>query len=268
MIARWLSLLLVVAAAPSEPVRWKIGPGGSVPVEPPAKVDGLQVRGRTLYEARCAGCHGERGDGQGPAAERLRPHPTDFTRAVYKVRSTPTGTLPTPQDLFQTLTRGLHGTAMNPWRTLPARDRWALVAALQSFSPRFAQEPPARPVAVPLAPRQTGALLDQGERLYVQLRCIACHGDSGAGDGPAAAGYRRQGDRDVRIRDFTRGRFIRGAEMEDLYLTLRVGIDGTPMGSYDALSDDEIWALAAYVRALVRDRPLEAFPPATPPPAE
>ena len=119
------------------------------------------------------------------------------------------------------------------------------------------------------APRESGDLLDHGERLYLRLRCAACHGETGAGDGPAAQEYRRQGERAVRIRDFTRGRFIRGREMEDIYLTLRVGIDGTPMGSYDALSDDEIWALAGYVRALIRDRPVEDFPPAaTRPPGE
>ena len=66
----------------------------------------------------------------------------------------------------------------------------------------------------------------------------------------------------MRARDFTRGRFIRGAEMEDLYLTLRTGLEGTPMGAYDTLRDDEIWALAAYVRSLVRERPLYELPPA------
>ena len=63
-------------------------------------------------------------------------------------------------------------------------------------------------------------------------------------------------------RDFTRGRFIRGAEMEDLYLTLRTGLEGTPMAAYDTLRDDEIWAIAAYVRSLVRERPLHELPPA------
>ena len=50
--------------------------------------------------------------------------------------------------------------------------------------------------------------------------------------------------------------------MEDLYLTLRTGLEGTPMAAYDTLRDDEIWALAAYVRSLVRERPLHELPPA------
>ena len=34
------------------------------------------------------------------------------------------------------------------------------------------------------------------------------------------------------------------------------------MGAYDTLRDDEIWAVAAYVRSLVRERPLHELPPA------
>ncbi|HEY0712061.1 MAG TPA: hypothetical protein VGF45_05270, partial [Polyangia bacterium] len=48
----------------------------------------------------------------------------------------------------------------------------------------------------------------------------------------------------------------------DIFTTLRVGIEGTPMAAYPMLSDDEIWALAAYVRLLVRERPLEYLPAA------
>lgn len=267
------AVLLLGAAAPAPaplpsspaPLRWIVRPPEDAPGKPPPPTDKLRMRGRSLYDARCADCHGERGDGRGPLADKVQPRPTDFRRAVYKVRSTPTGSLPTPQDIFQSLSRGHHGTAMKPWEILASRDRWALVILLESFSSRFAQEPPARPFVVPLAPRETSDILDHGELLYVRLRCGACHGDAGAGDGPAREAYRRQGDREVRIRDFTRGRFIRGREMEDIYLTLRAGIDGTPMGAYDGLPDDQLWALAAYVRALVRDRRIEDFPPAAQP---
>jgi mono/diheme cytochrome c family protein len=222
----------------------------------------MRARGRTLYQARCAVCHGARGDGRGALVEGLRPPPADFTRGVFKLRSTPAGSLPTDGDLFSTLTRGMHGTPMQPWRQLSPDERWALVLHVKSLSPRFRQERAGPPVPVPTPPRESEDLRDHGELLYVRLRCGACHGDAGAGDGPARESYRRAGKRDVRIRDFTRGRFIRGAEMEDLYLTLRVGIEGTPMGAYDGLGDDEVWALAAYVRLLVRERPLHELPPA------
>src|SRR2546429_5543936 len=36
----------------------------------------------------CAGCHGETGAGDGPAAAYMLPRPRNFTGAVYKIRST------------------------------------------------------------------------------------------------------------------------------------------------------------------------------------
>jgi mono/diheme cytochrome c family protein len=269
-----VALLLLVTTGPPAPrgpahpappwdLIWMIGPDDGASRRPrPPTTPALHNRGRALYRARCAACHGREGDGRGPVSDALRPRPTDFRAGVYKLRSTPTGQLPTDQDLFRALSRGMHGTAMRPWSDLQERDRWALVGQLQSFSTRFRDEPPGEPIVVPLAPRVSNDLLDRGERLYVRLRCGSCHGDAGAGDGPAREQYLRDGNRDVRIRDFTRGRFIRGAEMEDLYLTLRVGIEGTPMGAYDGLDNDDLWALAGYVRLLVRERPLQDLPPA------
>jgi mono/diheme cytochrome c family protein len=242
---------------------WMIGPVDGAATKPQPKPSArLSARGRALYGRQCAVCHGEGGDGKGWLASRIATRPTDFTRGVFKLRSTPSGTLPTDLDLFATITRGMHGTSMQPWPRLPEQDRWALVYHLKSFSRRFPGEPPGRSVRVPIAPRETEDIRDQGEALYVRLRCGTCHGEAGAGDGPAREAYLKQRNRDVRIRDFTRGRFIRGGEMEDIYVTLKVGIEGTPMAAYSALSDDELWALSAYVRLLVREHPLHEFPPA------
>ena len=44
--------------------------------------------GKAVYERKCIGCHGEKGDGKGPAAELLLPKPRDFTKGLYKIRST------------------------------------------------------------------------------------------------------------------------------------------------------------------------------------
>ena len=45
-------------------------------------------KGEAIYAVRCVGCHGEEGDGLGPAAERLNPPPRDFTMGLYKFRTT------------------------------------------------------------------------------------------------------------------------------------------------------------------------------------
>jgi mono/diheme cytochrome c family protein len=245
-------------------LRWVVGPSAGQPtMPPPRQTPRLRALGATLYANRCAGCHGENGDGKGPRAPQLGVPPTNFGKGVYKLRSTPAGSIPTDEDLFRTLSRGVHGTPMLPWTNLSERERWALVYQLESFSVRFREERRGPVIEVPPAPREDDALREKGRALYGLLRCANCHGELGAADGPAAQAYGRGAPADApRIRDFTRGRFIRGTEMEDIYLTLRGGLEGTPMASYDALSDDQIWALAAWVRALIRERPVWDFPPA------
>ncbi len=40
--------------------------------------------------------------------------------------------------------------------------------------------------------------------------------------------------------------------MKDIFVTVRTGLDGTPMPSYaDSLTPDQTWAIAAYVRSLL-----------------
>lgn len=231
--------------------------------KPPPRTGALEILGVSLYRARCAGCHGESGDGKGSMAAGLSVPPTNFTAGIYKLRSTPTGSIPTDADLFTTITRGVHGTPMLPWSSSLEDERWALVFHLQSLSPRFHEERPVRPIVVPKPPAETETLRAKGQRLYATLQCAACHGEKGRADGPRAGLYRGpKGPIDIHVRDFSRGRFIRGTDMQDLYLTLRLGLEGTPMAAYGALSDGELWALAAYVRTLIDGRAIDEFPPA------
>src|SRR6202043_4112949 len=69
------------------------------------------------YRRYCAGCHGELGDGNGENAAWLDPKPRDFTTATFKCRSTPTGMLPTDEDLFDTIGRGVTNSNMPIWNT-------------------------------------------------------------------------------------------------------------------------------------------------------
>jgi mono/diheme cytochrome c family protein len=43
-----------------------------------AAAQGADERGKTLYAQKCAVCHGEKGDGHGPAAAALPVKPTNF----------------------------------------------------------------------------------------------------------------------------------------------------------------------------------------------
>ncbi|MDD5657943.1 MAG: cytochrome c [Elusimicrobia bacterium] len=80
----------------------------------------LLERGRTIFARVCAPCHGPQGRADGPAASSLRPPPRDFTR--------PTGWKNGygPADIFQTISRGVPGSAMASFDYLPAEDRIAL----------------------------------------------------------------------------------------------------------------------------------------------
>ena len=94
--------------------------------------DSLQ-KGREAYRLNgCAICHGESGDGKGPAAAALRDargnpdKPRNFVRGVYE-----SGDL--PNDLFRTLTTGIEGTPMPAFPQIPDGDRWNLIAYLLSL---------------------------------------------------------------------------------------------------------------------------------------
>src|SRR5256885_16825431 len=77
-----------------------------------ARVDAVD-QATSVYDHACASCHGKDGRGDGPAAFSIgkyrAPRPRDFTRGRFALRSTPTGTLPTDDDLLRTVERGIPG---------------------------------------------------------------------------------------------------------------------------------------------------------------
>ena len=231
--------------------RWLAGatPEDAPTAARPGVDRGFLALGAEVYRLRCIPCHGVNGNGKGIHAARLSVPARDFTRGVYEFRSTPSGTLPTDLDLFRTVSRGIHGTAMIPWSWLGEDERWAVVEHVKSFSPRFREEGAGEPVAVPPAPVETPALVALGSAAWVRNGCGKCHGEAGEGDGPSAPTLRRDGGAPIRPLPFSAGRFLRGGSLADLWLTLATGLDGTPMPSYATVSPDELWALASWVRA-------------------
>src|SRR5690554_5662063 len=80
---------------------------GEPDYEPELAADGVDTaRGAKLFALNCARCHGLQGDGHGPVGYLLHPPPRDFTRGIYKIRSTHTGQLPTDRDLSRAITLG------------------------------------------------------------------------------------------------------------------------------------------------------------------
>ena len=223
-------------------------PGGSEP----ALDDAMRARGATLFTEHCATCHGDRGDGTGPTAEQLTHPPANFTLGVYELRTTEHEALPADIDLFRTMSRGVHGTAMPPWFMLPERDRWALVAHLKTLAKDFADDEAPPPVDVSHPPATTPERLARGRELYQSAGCASCHGATGRGDGPAANALSYKSGRPARPRDLRIGRFHRGTRLADIYLTLATGLDGTPMAPFaKVLPADDLWSIAMYVESIV-----------------
>src|SRR5712691_3635072 len=110
-------------------------PAGRV-LAPPSEAQqpGDPAQGKVIYEKKCLLCHGEKGDGNGPAAPLLDPKPRDFTKGKYKIRTSASGQPPADGDLFRIISDGMPGTSMPAWKVLSEKDRWNLVAYVKSFA--------------------------------------------------------------------------------------------------------------------------------------
>ncbi len=216
------------------------------------KYNGDAGAGKQLYYRYCWGCHGFRGDGNGENAQYLNILPRNFVAATFKCRSTPTGMLPTDQDLYNSLDRGLVNSNMPSWITLTNQNRADLVAFIKTFSPRWKNEKPGDQVQVPAESPVTVQSIQHGKELFTKLECWKCHGPEGRGDGPSASTLTDSNDQPIRPYNFSAGsRFKCGATNHDLYKIFMTGLDGTPMPSFaDVIKPNDAWDLVHYLRTL------------------
>jgi cytochrome c oxidase cbb3-type subunit I/II len=218
--------------------------------------------GKEVYERRCIGCHGAKGDGNGPASTFLfQQRPRNFTLGVFKFRLTQKP-VPTDGDLLRTITRGVRGTAMPAWYELPLTDRLAVIQyikyelAVDRSDPAkpyayFTEEPPTAPLYIGLPPTPSPELINHGKDVWQNAKCWECHGNLGKGDGEKAAGLKDDFGFPIRPADLTSGQFKSGPAVQDIFRTMSTGLSGTPMPSYrDSLSEQDRWALAYYVVSL------------------
>ena len=193
-------------------------------------------RGKEVYEESCAHCHGTEGRGDGSAAENLLPRPRDFTRGLYKIRSTEAGELPTDQDLYDIITEGMPGSSMPGWETsLNANDRWELVAYIKTFHEGF-KEREASPREITLADKisYSEESVEIGKGLYTDLGCIECHGNIGRGDGTSAPTLTDEWGFQTWPANLTQGWNYRGGfDTEDIFKRFIGGIAGSPMPAFE-----------------------------------
>ena len=87
----------------------------------------LLARGEVLFKQNCTSCHGESGQGNGPAAGTLNPRPRNFTQPSgwdHGFHVT---------DIFTTISTGIKGTGMAAFDFITPADRMALVHYVRSL---------------------------------------------------------------------------------------------------------------------------------------
>jgi mono/diheme cytochrome c family protein len=216
------------------------------------KFSGDAKAAATDYRRYCVGCHGELGDGNGENAQWLTPKPRDFQLATFKCRSTPTGTLPTDEDLYDTIGRGLDRSNMPAWSPLSGQQRANLVAWIKHYSPRWQNEKAGAPIQIPAEPEVTADRVKAGQDIFQKVQCWKCHGVQGMANGPSASTLTDDLGRPILPYNFTDGsRPICGSSDRDIYRIFMTGLDGTPMPSFsDNIKPDEAWDLVFYLRTL------------------
>jgi len=229
----------------------------------PPENEATLAEGKVIYFDRCVYCHGELGDGNGPAADFLDPRPRDLTMGMFKIRTTESGQLPRDIDLFNAVSRGLSGTAMPRWElTLSEDQRWKVVYFIKTFTPEFA-DPDFNPenfvvkASSPIPFSEDSAA--KGREIFLKAKCWECHGKQGRGDGQKSDTLQDGWGFKLRVRNLTRGWSLKGGNRpEDIFYRFSTGVDGTPMPSFiKTLSEEERWHLANYISALASDKESE-----------
>jgi mono/diheme cytochrome c family protein len=185
-----------------------------VPESKPDAVVGLEI-----FADRCADCHGFTGEGDGELAVNLEIPPVSFADPAYRKTAL-------PGVMFETVFNGRFEAQMPPFgpgtensNPIDEPSIWNLVATVYSLS----------------TPTDSIA---QGEVVY-EANCAACHGESGGGDGPDAAGFE-----DANL-DLSNLSYWFSRNNETVFADLNVGSDA----EHDfELDEDDLWAVVDYAR--------------------
>ncbi len=224
---------------------------------PAAAAPGDADRGEEIYARRCVGCHGEEGDGLGPAAERLNPPPRDFTLGQYKIKTTGfDDDVSNDADLMRMIRDGMPGTAMPGWSdVLSERDMRDLVAYIKTFA-GFEEEEATIQIDYGSQIASSEDSIAKGRPLF-EDRCAECHGKSGKG----VATKRLKDDIGERTwpRNLTKPWTFRASNHpKDIFARITVGIPDTQMPSFadpkskKKLNIEERWHVANYVNSLAK----------------
>ncbi len=173
-------------------------------------------QGALAYAEKCTPCHGEQGLGDGPLSSRS-------TVPVAAIGTAEIARAGVPSEWYQLIAEGDLERGMPPFNSLTDRQKWDVIAYVYQLS-------------------ATDESLALGESLYAE-NCARCHGDTGQGDGPDAAGLSTD------PKDFTDQERMAQLSAEMIVQSITNGVAGV-MPAFETLSEAEQWALTDYLRAL------------------
>lgn len=235
--------------------------------------------GYTTYMEYCVQCHGQKGDGNGPAAPGMWPPPRNFTQGIYKFGNVIAGELPHDEDFYRIIRGGLHGTAMLQWDISDKRLD-AVTQYIKTFAPEVwlgEDKVPGTKYELPADPfgeARRQEAIEKGKRAYhITASCIQCH--RGYETKSDISGYNKEINK-VAMKadefapdlyqvkpqdsefgykalppDFTYHPVRVSHSVEDIAVRLMYGVNGSGMpGWKDVVTDEEIWALSYYVHSL------------------
>lgn len=242
---------------------------GNLSPEPSAE---MIEAGKRVYFTKCVWCHGVEGAGDGPGADRLWPRPRNFNQGTFKIRHTASGELPLfdskkpipgQNDLFETVTHGLPGSAMPPWEGILTEEQRLQVLSFvttqlvqdRSFTDKETETQTILQLAELKPKPATEESVKRGSELVVEKKCVECHGMEGRGDGNA---FNLKDDWGFSIQpaDWRKCWNFRGSRQDpynvaNIFRTFSTGVNGTPMPSFaDNTTVDERWDIANFVNSL------------------
>jgi mono/diheme cytochrome c family protein len=234
--------------------------------------------GKSIYTEFCMPCHGVNGDGKGTSYKGLQVPPRNFKLGLYKFGKVVSGELPHDEDFFAILKKGLHGTAMLPW-DLTDQQLFDVVQYIKTFAPEKWEGGDKKlgdKIVVtrdPYGDAYKSSAVARGKEVYhIVAQCWTCHrsysthaemnemsqkinGKPIAEFDPEMYHVKMQPSDHGWMTmppDFTYDSVRSAVTVEDLYVRLNAGVGGTAMPSWKGtLQDDEIWAVAYYVRSLM-----------------
>ena len=98
--------------------------------KPPKKTPALLSEGNKIFEQMCAPCHGNTGDGKGPAGVALKRPPTDFQKPLKEWPNTKANL----EKVFEVMSKGIPNSAMVAWPQYSDQQRWGLTYVVTGFA--------------------------------------------------------------------------------------------------------------------------------------